>query len=96
MRKKKKQLLEDVNSWQDIVIQQNSELQYWYDTVNEMQEDTATWEQAADTLISIIDEMWLKFIYDNDMKRSDLAELVSRADNTYKEACRAADRLSVN
>ena len=90
---KKKCLQEMVNNYQDILINQNYELECWRETVNEMQEDNATWEEAADALISIVDEMWLKFIYDNDLKRSDLAALVSRADETYKRACRTADRL---
>lgn len=56
-----------------------------------LQEQQEIWEQTADQLISVVDEMWERFIYDPNVKRQDLAALVRRADSAYKNAARTTD-----
>ena len=58
-----------------------------------MQEQQEIWEQTADQLISVVDEMWERFIYDPNVKRQDLAALVRRADTAYKQANRVSDMM---
>ena len=58
-----------------------------------MQEQQEVWEQTADQLISVVDEMWERFIYDPNVKRQDLAALVRRADTAYKQANRVSDMM---
>lgn len=56
-----------------------------------MQEQQEIWERAADQLITVVDEMWERFIYDPNVKRQDIAALVRRADTCYKHASRVTD-----
>ena len=69
----------------------DSEIHMLRQELDWMQEQQEIWEQTADQLISVVDEMWERFIYDPNVKRQDLAALVRRADTAYKNAARTTD-----
>lgn len=69
----------------------HSEIHMLRQELDWMQEQQEIWEQTADQLISVVDEMWERFIYDPNVKRQDLAALVRRADTAYKNAARTTD-----
>lgn len=78
----------DVTNLFNDVTEENHMLRQELDWMQEQQE---IWEQTADQLISVVDEMWERFIYDPNVKRQDLAALVRRADTAYKNAARTTD-----
>ena len=71
----------------------HSEIHMLRQELDWMQEQQEIWEQTADQLISVVDEMWERFIYDPNVKRQDLAALVRRADTAYKQANRVSDMM---
>lgn len=73
--------------------QLHSEIHMLRQELDWMQEQQEVWEQTADQLISCVDEMWERFIYDPNVKRQDLAALVRRADSAYKQANRITDMM---
>ena len=71
----------------------HSEIHMLRQELDWMQEQQEIWEQTADQLISVVDEMWERFVYDPNVKRQDLAALVRRADTAYKQANRVSDMM---
>lgn len=90
----KKQIERRLHSEQGLNRELHNEIYMLRQELDWMQEQQEIWEQAADQLISVVDEMWERFIYDPNVKRQDLAALVRRADSTYKQANRVTDMMA--
>ena len=65
----KKQIERRLHAEQGLNRELHNEIYMLRQELDWMQEQQEIWEQTADQLISVVDEMWERFIYDPNVKR---------------------------